>query len=222
MNIQEEFSKALQFISHHQDGEIAETLRYRGLQYNMIYGVSSNILYGFTKNISKNQELANLLWKEDFREAKLLALMLADPNTISNSDLEEILHGCNNHELVEIGTLHLFSKLPNAVEKTYEWSLIENEFIKMTAYMMISHLAKELKNVKIKELAKFLPVYETDFTHNSYFVRKALVNAFQEVAFRRPGLKAEIIKATKKLLKNNIGTENELQAIDMLHVLNYC
>ena len=222
MNIQEEFSKAIQFIAHHQDGEIAETLKYRGLEYNMIYGVSSNILYGFAKTIEKNQELAMLLWNEDFREAKLLAFMVANPETINNQQLETMVQGCINHEMVEIGALHLFSKIPNAIQKSYEWAQSEEEYVKMTAYMIISHLAISLKNVKFSDLAKFLPLYERDFTHGSYFVRKTLVNSFQEVAFRKPGIKAPIVKATKKLLEQNIGTEFELQAKDMLHVLNYC
>lgn len=222
MNVQEEFSNAIQFIAHHQDGEIAEMLTFRGLHYNMIYGVSSNILYGYAKTVEKNQELANALWKEDFREAKLLAFMVANPETITNQDLETMVQGCLNHEMVEIGALHLFSKIPNAIDKSYEWTHSELEYVKMTAYMMISHLAIRLKNVKIADLAKFLPIYERDFTHGSYFVRKTLVNSFQEVAFRKPGIKEPIVKATKKILQQNIGTEFELQAQDMLHVLNYC
>ncbi len=222
MNVQEEFSKAIQFIAHHQDGEIAETLKFRGLHYNMIYGVSSNILYGYAKTVEKNQELALALWKEDFREAKLLAFMVANPETINNQELDTMVHGCVNHEMVEIGALHLFSKVPNAIQKSYEWAQSEEEYVKMTAYMMISHLAIRLKNVKFSDLAKFLPLYERDFTHGSYFVRKTLVNSFQEVAFRKPGIKDPIVKATKKLLQQNIGTEFELQAQDMLHVLNYC
>ena len=222
MNIKEEFSKALQFIAHHQDGEIAETLKFRGLQYNMIYGVSSNILFGFAKNIAKNQELANALWKEDFREAKLLALMVANLETISDEELQKFISECNNHELIEIGTLHLFSKLPNPIEKAYEWAQMEEEYYKMAAYLIISHLSAKIKDITFKDLERFLPLYEKDFSHNSYFVRKAIVNSFQELAYRKPGLKAPIIKVTKKLLKDNIGTELELQANDMLHVLNYC
>src|SRR5690554_8074777 len=72
------FTQTLQFIKQHQDGETAELLRYRGLQYNMMYGVSSAILYSYAKKLEKNQELADMLWKEDFREAKLLALMLSE------------------------------------------------------------------------------------------------------------------------------------------------
>jgi len=216
------FTQTLQFIKQHQDGETAELLRYRGLQYNMMYGVSSAILYSYAKKLEKNQELADMLWKEDFREAKLLALMLSDPNTISDEALENMVCSFTNHELVENASLYLLPYVPNPIEKAYNWIEDDREFVKMTGYMLVNKIASRLKNVNFKQLAKFVPLYERDFTHSSFFVRNAVANAFQEVAFRKPGLKGHIVDATKRVLQHNIGTEFELQAQDMLHVLNYC
>ena len=130
MTTQETFSKALLYIKQHQDGEVAETLRYRGLEYNMIYGVSSSILFDFVKKEKKNQELSNMLWNEDFREAKLLALMFADASTITNDELENIVTSINNHELGEIASLHFLSRLTNAVAKAKEWVNSEQGVVK--------------------------------------------------------------------------------------------
>lgn len=220
MTAQENFSKVIQFIKHHQDGEVAELLRYRGMEYNMIYGVSTQIMSKFAAEIGRNQELANMLWKENFREAKLMALMLAEPVCINNDELETFMNGCTNHEMVEIGAFHLFSKLPNTLEKVYEWVQSDKEFTKMAAYMMIAQSAKQ--QVTIVDMKQLVPYYKQDFTNESFFVRKALITAFQELAFRKPGLKQPIIKATKEILAHNKNSEFELQAKDMLQVLNYC
>lgn len=220
--MQETFSEAIHFITHHQDGEVADMLTCRGLQYNMIYGVSSAILYEFAKRTGKNQEVARKLWKEDFREAKLLALMLADPQVISDDELNEMVYSFSNHELVEIASLHLLAHIPQAIDKAYLWMQDEREFVKMTGYMLGNRVANRLKHVSFQDLVKFLPLYEKDFTHPSYFVRNAVQNAFQEVAFRNPGLKKPIQDATKRIISSVKGTEFELQANDMLHVLNYC
>ncbi len=222
MTNQEIFTNALHFIKHHQDGEIAETLRHRGLKYNMIYGVSSSILSDYAKKQGKNQEVANMLWKQDFREAKLLALMLADPKVITNEELENMVSTFSNHELVENAALNFLPQLPNPQAKTYEWIQSEKEFVKMTGYMLIRRLAGKLKDVYTKELVDFLPLYERDFTNGSFFVRRAVVNSFQEVAYRNPGLKGHIEEATKRVLENNNCPEIELQAKDMLDVLRYC
>lgn len=220
MTAQENFSKVIQFIKHHQDGEVAELLRYRGMEYNMIYGVSTQIMSKFAAEIGRNQELANMLWKENFREAKLMALMLAEPVCINNDELETFMNGCTNHEMVEIGAFHLFSKLPNTLEKVYEWVQSDKEFTKMAAYMMIAQSAKQ--QVTIVDMKQLVPYYKQDFTNESFFVRKALITAFQELAFRKLGLKQPIIKATKEILAHNKNSEFELQAKDMLQVLNYC
>ena len=222
MTDQELFTNALHFIKHHQDGEIAETLRHRGLKYNMIYGVSSSILSDFAKKQGKNQEVANMLWKQNFREAKLLALMLADPKVITDEELENMVSTFNNHELVEIAALNFLAQLPNAKAKAYKWIQDEKEFVKMTGYMLIRRLAPNIKDVKATDLIDFLPLYERDFTNGSFFVRRAVVNSFQEVAYRNPGLKGHIEDATKRVLENNKCTEIELQAKDMLDVLRYC
>ena len=220
--MQKIFSEAISFIKHHQDGEVAEMLRYRGLQYNMIYGVSSSLLYSHAKKIGKNQDVARKLWEQDFREAKLLALMLADPETIEINELQSMVFSFSNHEMVEIASLHLLPHIPHAIDRAYEWIQDEREFVKMTGYMLANRVANRLKHVSFKDLLKFLPEYERDFTHGSFFVRNAVINAFQEVAFRNPGLKGPIEQATKRILAKNKGTEFELQAKDMLQVLNYC
>jgi len=222
MTAQEQFTDALHFIKHHQDGEVAETLRYRGLKYNMIYGVSSSLLYTYAKKIGKNQDLSTMLWKEGFREAKILSLMVADPEQISPDEIDAIVASFKNHEMVEIASLHVLPKLPFAVSKAYQWIESPEEFTKMTGYMLINRLARNLQSIKANELIKFLPVYERDFANSSYFVRNAVVNSFQEVAYRNPGIKGSIEEATKRVLNNNIGNEIELQAKDMLQVLKYC
>ncbi|HPY82034.1 MAG: DNA alkylation repair protein [Bacteroidales bacterium] len=220
--MQKQFSEAIAFIKHHQDGEVAEMLRYRGLQYNMIYGVSSSLLYDYAKKHPKNQELSRKLWEQDFREAKLLALMLADPKTIEIQELQSIIYSFTNHEMVEIASLHLLPHIPFAIDRAYEWIQDEREFVKMTGYMLANRVANRIKHVSFRDLSKFLPEYERDFTHGSFFVRNAVINAFQEVAFRNPGLKGPIEQATKRVLAKNEGTEFELLAKDMLQVLNYC
>lgn len=214
-------SQALQYIQHHQDGEVAEALNYKGLVYNMNYGVSITLLTKFAKQHGTNQEVANLLWKEDFREAKLLAFMMSEIDTISDNIVDTFVIGIKNHEMAEIGAMYLFSKITFSDKRLLDWISSNNEYIKMTGYLCIYHLAKK-NHITVFNIKTYLQHFNTDFTSSSYFVRKALINSFQELAFRKPGLKKPIIEATKKLIIDNKNQEFELQAKDMLHVLNYC
>ena len=108
-------ASALNFIRHHQDGEIAEKIRNSGMEYNMNYGVSSLLLSNYAKSVGRNQELADALWKENFREAKLMTFMFADYQIISDETIQTYVSNCVNNEMVEIAVIHIFSLLPNAL-----------------------------------------------------------------------------------------------------------
>ncbi|MFO7868044.1 MAG: DNA alkylation repair protein [Bacteroidales bacterium] len=220
--IQDLYTRSLSFIRHHRDGETADMMRERGLNYNMIYGVSSAILYRYATKIGKNQELAKMLWQENFREAQLLALMVSDSEIISEEEIEYIVSSFNNHELVEIASLYFLPNIPNVKGKAYKWIEDNKIFVKMTGYMLLHNIFRHKQDITIYEFEKFIPSYERDFLHHNFFVRNAVVNAFQEIAFRKPELKKYITDATKRIIKRTIGTEFELQSQDMLHVLNYC
>ena len=220
--MQKSFSEAIHFIKHHQDGEIAEMLVKRGLQYNMIYGVSSALLQSYAKKEGKNHALAMQLWQQDFREAKLLALMFADENETNADEINGIVTSFSNHELVEIATLHFLPSVKNIQEMAYDWILHDKVFVKMTGYMVFNRLAKLRKPLEPITISLLVTCFKKDFTHSSLFIRNAVTQTFQEIAFRYPHLKKEVIFAAEYILSKNLGTEFENQAKDMLHVLTYC
>ncbi len=211
---------ALIFIRHHQDGEIAEKLRNNGLQYNMMYGVSSLLLSNYAKARTRNQELADLLWKENFREAKLLAFMFADPQTITQTRIEHYVRGCSNNEMVEIASMHLFSQLPDAFLWAKQWIQSDLRYEKMLGYLVIARLAITSKFGTKQDLDAILPAYARDVMSNDYFVFQSVEKAFQELAFRRQDLYPLILEKTKYICEQNKSQELALQLDEMLRSIN--
>lgn len=212
-------ASALNFIRHHQDGEIAEKIRNSGLQYNMNYGVSSLLLLNYAKGIGRNQELSDALWKEHFREAKLLALMTADYTTCSAEKIQSYLSGCVNNEMVEIGVINLFSLVNNALQYAKDWITHDNRYEKMAGYLTICRLAITRSFGTEKDLIDIFPAYEQDLISNDYFIFHSVQKAFQELAFRRNDLKDLILEKTKYICEQNKGTVFELQTHDMLSMI---
>ncbi len=215
-------SSTLNFIRHHQDGEIAEKLRNSGLKYNMIYGVSSLLLLNHAKSLGRNQDLADSLWKENFREAKLMTFMTADFAAISEEKVESYVDGCCNNEMVEIAVMHLFSLLPNALSFAKKWINSEHKFTKMAGYQTIARLAMTKHFGDESDLTDLFPAYERDVVSNEYFIFQSVQKAFQELAFRRQDLKSLIIEKTKYICEQNKGTDFELQTHEMIQILEYC
>lgn len=215
-------AQALQFIRHHQDGEIAEKIRNSGIQYNMTYGVSSMLLQNFAKSMGRNQELADQLWKENFREAKLMSFMLADYESATDEKVGQYISGCMNNEMVEIAVLNYFALISNSLEYAKKWILSENRFTKMAGYLTIARLAVLQKFGSKQDLRDIFESYEKDIVSSDYFVFQSLQKAFQELAFRRQDLKPLIIEKTKYLCEQNKGTNFELQTREMSQILEYC
>lgn len=217
-----ELSKALTFIRHHQDGEIAEKIRNSGLNYNMNYGVSSLLLSNYAKSVGRNQELADALWKENFREAKLMTFMLADYQTITNETVQTYISGCVNNEMVEIGVIHLFSLLPTALQTAKKWIFDSQRYVKMAGYLTIARLSMMKSFGSEDDLQEIFQAYERDIVSTDFFVYQSVQKAFQELAFRRHDLKPLIIGKTKYICTQNKGTDFELQTKEMFQILEYC
>lgn len=217
-----QLSDALVFIRHHQDGEIAEKLRNSGLNYNMTYGISSLLLANYAKEQGRNQQLANELWKENFREAKLLSLMFADYTTIDKTQIATYITGCTNNEMVEIGVTYLFSLLHDAFHYAVQWIDAENRYTKMAGYLTIARLAVKNDLGTVDELQPVFEAYEKDAMTDDFFILQALSKATQELSFRREDLKPLFIEKTKYLCKNNKNTKYELQLNELLQNLEYC
>lgn len=217
-----DLSETLQFIRHHQDGEIAEKIRNSGLHYNMNYGVSSMLLSNFAKRKGRNQELANQLWKENFREAKLMACMFANPNTISNQEIETYVHGCENNEMVEIAVMHLFSQLPQAKELSMSWIKDGNKYVKMSGYMTIARLTMKKNFVSENQLQDIFSQIEKDIKLDDLFVFQSITRIVQELTFRCDVYKSFLLEKFKYLREQNKGTKFELQTKELLEIVEFC
>lgn len=215
-------SDTLVFIRHHQDGEIAEKIRNSALGYNMNYGVSSMLLANYAKKTGRNQELAEALWKENFREAKLTTFMVADPTHLSETQINTYVHGCTNIEMVEIAALYLFSHLDEALKYAKQWIRSDERYVKMAGYLTIARLAVLKKFGTADDLNEIFSLYETDLVSHDKLLYQSVTKAFQELAFRRQNLKDAIIAKTNYICERNKGTEFELQIREMIQILKYC
>lgn len=215
-------SDVLIFIRHHQDGEIAEKLRNSGLQYNMTYGVSSLLLANFVKKNGRNQQLADELWKEQFREAQLMAFMFSEPESLPQVTVEQYVDGCKNNEMVEIAVTHVFALLPSALEYAKKWIADERRYVKMSGYLTIARLAMLRKFGSENDLQDIFPMLECDAVSPDYFIFQSVVKAVQELAYRRDDLKLSISKKIKYICEQNKCADLALQVQELVQIIEYC
>ncbi len=109
-------SKVLQEIRKklylQRDGASSASMRDKGVDYTINFGVTVPTLRKIAKEYAPNKELADELWEKNTRELKILATMIQDPTYFQNT--EDWVKEIKNVELAEQSVMNLFSKLPDA------------------------------------------------------------------------------------------------------------
>ena len=76
MNLQEQLKEIKTQFRLSMNGVVSQSMREKGLNYKLNFGVELPRLKQIAAEIEKNHDLAQVLWKEEIRESKILAAML--------------------------------------------------------------------------------------------------------------------------------------------------
>ncbi len=96
------------------NGVISTSMRNKGMDYKIIFGLSLPQLRNIAEKYSFNKEVAEILWKEDIRESKLLATMIY-PYEEMNIEVAKLwINDIRFTEVADISTMFLFSKFSYA------------------------------------------------------------------------------------------------------------
>jgi len=197
MTTKELFTDVLKYIRHHQDGEVVAKMSEAGFRYNMNYGLSLYLLMKKAELIGRNHELAQLLWKEDIRETKLLYFMIEDPSFSDELSMERIVNSFSNHEMVEIACLHYFVYSNYALKKAKEWAASEKEYVKLTGFTLLGRVAMKRKDITLDDFRPVLSIFDTLPQTGSLFVKRCV--SFAMSALAKAGLKKEIAGKAEQL-----------------------
>jgi 3-methyladenine DNA glycosylase AlkD len=121
-----------------RDGVNADSLRKKGIHYKMIYGVPVVTLRKIARDYAPDYKLANTLWKEDFRELKILATLIQEPELFEAAN--EWVSDIQNLELAEQSVMNLFCKLPYATHLAKDWIQSEELYIVICGFLLYTRL----------------------------------------------------------------------------------
>lgn len=109
------------------NGVISTSLRNKGMDYKIIFGLSLPQLRSIAEKYPQSQEVASKLWNENIRESKLLATMLYPYNQMSIEVAKTWIDDITYTEVADIATMFLFSKLQYAEQLCLEYATSESE-----------------------------------------------------------------------------------------------
>ena len=164
------------------DGSIAQSMRDKGVDYHLNWGVTLPRLQVKADEIGKNYELAIALWKENVRECKILATMIMPPDVILPEVVDIWMEQTETIEIAEQAAMNLYQFLPYAHMKAYEWMASDKELYQLCGFHVISRLFKNGQEPNERGINEFLDQAQAALQSPNVSVRKAALNSINHFA----------------------------------------
>ena len=170
-----------------------------GITPEKTFAVRIPELRKIAKKAGKNHLLAEKLWKFNYRETKILACMIEEPELVSSSQMDKWVAEFDYWEICDQCCMNLFRKTAFAYDKIFEWSEREEEFVKRAAFSLIAVMAVHDKEAQDFQFEKFFPLIIRESTDNRNYVRKAVNWALRHIGKRNMYLNKRSIEVAKKI-----------------------
>lgn len=194
----EEILKRLKSLSNPE--AVAGMARF-GINPENTYGVSIPNLRAMAKEIGRNHNLAQQLWKSGIHEAQILASMIDNPAEVTEEQMERWVKDFNSWDVCDQCCANLFEKTKFAYQKAIEWSSRKEEFVKRAGFVLMARLALHNKKTPNNQFGEFLSIIKREAVDDRNFVKKAVNWALRQIGKRNFHMN-KLALATAKEIQN--------------------
>lgn len=159
------------------NGIAAQSMREKGTQYKLNWGVSLPHLREMAAEYGKDYDLAIALWKEPIRECKILATLIMPSEKLLPEIADLWMEQTETQELAELLALHLFQYADFAPRMAYEWIATGRPLYEICGYHILSRLFASGHTPDERGINEFLDQVETSLTDKDLAVRHAAYNS---------------------------------------------
>lgn len=171
-----------------------------GIEVEHAIGVSIPEMRAYAKTIGRDHHLAMDLWDSGVHEARIMASLLADPQLLTEEEMERWVRDLDSWDLCDQCCSNLFRRSPHAFRKALEWSGREEEFQKRAGFATMAALAVHGKGMSERDLQLLLDAVVRESHDDRNFVRKAVNWALRQVGKRDLVSNAMAIAAAERIL----------------------
>ncbi len=164
-------------------------------------GIPTPALRKLAREIGKDHQLAEDLWKSGIHEARTLAALIDDPKLVTQEQAERWLRDFDSWDICDCCCGILFDKTHFAYRKAVEWSRRKKEFAKRAGFALMAALAVHDKEAAEAKFLRFLPIIKRESTDQRNFVKKAVNWALGQIGKRSRRLNKAAVKAARAIRK---------------------
>ena len=124
------------------NGAALDTMRYFGADYERNYGVQIYAIRNLAREIGCDHDLAEYFYRQNIREARLVALWIADAERVSAADFAFWAEGIINSEVAEQASHALLSRISVVAELLEEWCASDSALLAYCALLSAARSGK--------------------------------------------------------------------------------
>lgn len=184
------------------------------------FGVSAPDIRSIARQIKKDHELALSLWETDIHDARILAVLIADPERATISQMESWTRSMRNWAQCDAACGEYFRRTRYAADLPNRWCPRQKEFVRRAGFVMIAAMAVHHKHVEdnmFEELFLLIKEYSIDERN---FVRKGVNWAIRQIGKRNIRLHKKAIALSEEI-QNIPSRSAKWIAADALRELNH-
>lgn len=175
-NVKEKLKKIKQSFRLMMNGPASQSMREKGLNYKINWGVPIPSLKQMAKEYGKDYDLAIELFKEDIRECKILATMIMPPEKFLPEIADIWMEQTISHEIAEQLAFNLMQYVDYAPVIAFEWIASDKPLYKLTGYHLLSRLFMKGQEPDERGINEFLDQADSDLSGDDTMVKHAAYN----------------------------------------------
>ena len=148
-----------------------------------LYGVSYTDLNKLAKKLKTNQSLAEALWSSGNHDARILALMIADPKQATNPLLGNWITNLSDYVVTDALSVYV-GKTPIARENMEAWTQSPEEWVSTVGWNVLAALATTDQILPDAYLEPYILIIERDIHVSKNRTRYAMNNALIAIGLR--------------------------------------
>lgn len=181
------------------NGTAAQSMREKGLDYKINWGVSLVDLKKMAAEYGKDYGLAIELWKENIRECKILATLIMPADRMAPEIADIWMEQTHSQDMAEMAAFNLYQHLPYAPMLAYKWIADARDIYQICGYHILSRLFINGQEPNERGLNEFIDQAIAALQSDNAGLRHAASTALQRLAGLGDEYKLIVSKATKPL-----------------------
>ncbi len=168
--------------------EVADGLSRFGIPNETAYGVAMGEMQKKAKSLGPDHDAASVLWETGRYEARIMAVLLADPDRLTAAQADLWCAEFDNWAICDTACFALFDRAAFRWEKVPIWCADDREFVRRAGFALIWAMSTHDKTAGDEKFRDGLVLMDNHADDTRPLVRKAIDMALRATGKRNSAL----------------------------------